>query len=220
MQKLILNDMEDFICPITQCIMTNPYIAIDGYTYEYEAIKQWITDNRTSPITRQRMTIDNIQPNRLVKKIIERLSNNNTSNIVINNKFKKILYFVFPKIIKLLILILSFIADIILLVSLGKINVRNILQHISNKISLLIYNKDFQTILKLIIILSICYKIYEPTLYIINNIIYYINLINHIMFNFYSIINYNTYVFICVLFLLYFIEINIDNFKIFILNQH
>ncbi|WVZ63195.1 hypothetical protein U9M48_012848 [Paspalum notatum var. saurae] len=41
-----------FICPITQEIMRDPHIAADGFTYEGEAIKDWIQRGHTmSPTT-------------------------------------------------------------------------------------------------------------------------------------------------------------------------
>jgi hypothetical protein len=30
-----------FMCPITQCIMEDPVVAADGYTYERSAIEEW-----------------------------------------------------------------------------------------------------------------------------------------------------------------------------------
>ncbi|KAA6371328.1 MAG: hypothetical protein EZS28_033145, partial [Streblomastix strix] len=47
---------EGFICPITQEIMVDPVIAEDGISYEREAIVDWLKVNKTSPITRQRMS--------------------------------------------------------------------------------------------------------------------------------------------------------------------
>eukprot|EP01087_Luapelamoeba_hula_P009768 TRINITY_DN2554_c0_g2_i1.p1 TRINITY_DN2554_c0_g2~~TRINITY_DN2554_c0_g2_i1.p1 ORF type:complete len:512 (+),score=119.30 TRINITY_DN2554_c0_g2_i1:160-1695(+) len=44
---------KDFLCPITQDIMVDPVCAEDGYTYEREAIMQWVRSKGTSPITRE-----------------------------------------------------------------------------------------------------------------------------------------------------------------------
>ena len=42
----------DFICPITQEIMRDPVIALDGHSYERDAITQWFARGRIkSPLT-------------------------------------------------------------------------------------------------------------------------------------------------------------------------
>ncbi|MCO5613490.1 hypothetical protein L7F22_067767 [Adiantum nelumboides] len=40
-----------FFCPISQEIMQNPCIAADGFTYERDAIKVWLEEHDTSPMT-------------------------------------------------------------------------------------------------------------------------------------------------------------------------
>ncbi|MCO5562165.1 hypothetical protein L7F22_015791 [Adiantum nelumboides] len=40
-----------FFCPISQEIMQNPCIAADGFTYERDAIKIWLEEHDTSPMT-------------------------------------------------------------------------------------------------------------------------------------------------------------------------
>jgi hypothetical protein len=53
-----------FICPITQDIMTNPCIIADGYTYEYDAILNWIKTGRVvSPMTNIPLKHTNITQN-------------------------------------------------------------------------------------------------------------------------------------------------------------
>jgi hypothetical protein len=47
--------MAQFICPITQIIMTDPVICQDGHCYERSAIKEWLKNNSTSPNTREQM---------------------------------------------------------------------------------------------------------------------------------------------------------------------
>lgn len=39
----------EFICPITQEIMTEPMMAEDGHTYERSAISRWLKKHKTSP---------------------------------------------------------------------------------------------------------------------------------------------------------------------------
>lgn len=41
----------EYICPITQDIMLNPVICVDGHSYEKEAIAKWFLKNSTSPKT-------------------------------------------------------------------------------------------------------------------------------------------------------------------------
>ncbi len=47
--------LADFICPITLQIMRNPVIVADGYTYEHDAIEEWIH-------TRERIKEDSLSP--------------------------------------------------------------------------------------------------------------------------------------------------------------
>ena len=42
----------DFLCPITTEVMQDPVFAMDGFTYEREAIAAWFRRHDTSPITR------------------------------------------------------------------------------------------------------------------------------------------------------------------------
>jgi hypothetical protein len=58
-------------CPITGDIMYNPVIASDGNTYERKAIKRWLKDHSTSPITRQPISKTGLIPNRAVKLLID-----------------------------------------------------------------------------------------------------------------------------------------------------
>merc|ERR1719473_252605 len=44
-----------FICPITQDIMRDPVITVDGQTYERAAISEWLQKNDTSPLTMKRL---------------------------------------------------------------------------------------------------------------------------------------------------------------------
>ena len=41
-----------WICPITQCVMTDPVFTADGNTYERAAIERWFAEgHRTAPLT-------------------------------------------------------------------------------------------------------------------------------------------------------------------------
>jgi proto-oncogene tyrosine-protein kinase Met len=52
-------------------LLRDPVLAQDGHTYERENIEQWIRSNGTSPITRQRLSIEHLYPNRTVKELID-----------------------------------------------------------------------------------------------------------------------------------------------------
>lgn len=45
----------DIYCSITNQIFKDPVVASDGYTYERQAIRDWIRLNQTSPITREKL---------------------------------------------------------------------------------------------------------------------------------------------------------------------
>jgi len=61
------DDSNDFSCPITKEIMTDPVLAPDGYSYERESIVMWLSQNGTSPVTRQTMTVEELVDNTELK---------------------------------------------------------------------------------------------------------------------------------------------------------
>ncbi|KAK9819484.1 hypothetical protein WJX81_005966 [Elliptochloris bilobata] len=55
----------EYICPITQEVMTDPTVAADGFTYERSAIMQWLQlGHVTSPMTNQPLPHPGLTPNR------------------------------------------------------------------------------------------------------------------------------------------------------------
>jgi len=62
---------ELFYCPITGDIMEEPYIDKEGNTYEKNAIYEWLRRDKTSPITRSRLRMTDLTPNRILKEIID-----------------------------------------------------------------------------------------------------------------------------------------------------
>jgi len=68
----------EYICPITQVIMERPVICkLDGHSYERDAIMQWLTEHRTSPINREEIaygeTVDSVLiENRNLKSLIDK----------------------------------------------------------------------------------------------------------------------------------------------------
>lgn len=44
---------DDFLCPISQEIMKEPVMAMDGFTYDRKNIEAWFAKKQTSPITNE-----------------------------------------------------------------------------------------------------------------------------------------------------------------------
>jgi hypothetical protein len=61
-----------FFCPITRELMVDPVVDRDGNSYEKLAIENWIRQKGISPITRNALSIDNLRPNRALKKAIDK----------------------------------------------------------------------------------------------------------------------------------------------------
>ncbi|XP_050254423.1 U-box domain-containing protein 35-like isoform X1 [Quercus robur] len=61
-----------FICPILKDVMDDPCVAADGYTYDRRAIKQWLEENDTSPMTNMPLPHKNLIPNyTLLSAVVE-----------------------------------------------------------------------------------------------------------------------------------------------------
>jgi hypothetical protein len=63
---------EEYLCPITLSLMTDPVIGSDGRTYERSAIQQWLRSNPHSPLTREPMSLTSLKTNYALKSAIER----------------------------------------------------------------------------------------------------------------------------------------------------
>ncbi|XP_031484508.1 U-box domain-containing protein 33-like [Nymphaea colorata] len=60
-----------FLCPITQDIMRDPHMAADGYTYEKEAIQEWLNDGHsTSPMTNLPLSHSNLTLNLALRSAV------------------------------------------------------------------------------------------------------------------------------------------------------
>jgi hypothetical protein len=68
-----INLLQYLKCPITHEIMTQPVVLQDGYTYEKQAITNWLSRNNRSPMTN--LPINNFQmiPNLIVTQLIREL---------------------------------------------------------------------------------------------------------------------------------------------------
>ncbi|CAN6481090.1 unnamed protein product [Victoria cruziana] len=61
----------DFLCPITLEIMSNPVIVATGQTYERSSIQRWLSSgHRTCPITRQPLAHLSLAPNYALRNLI------------------------------------------------------------------------------------------------------------------------------------------------------
>ncbi|XP_023787253.1 WD repeat, SAM and U-box domain-containing protein 1 isoform X4 [Cyanistes caeruleus] len=63
---------DEFLCPITRELMNDPVIATDGYSYEREAMENWISNRRSSPMTNLPLHSLMLTPNRTLKMAISR----------------------------------------------------------------------------------------------------------------------------------------------------
>ena len=70
-KELIYKLKHELTCPISLKIMIDPVIGSDGITYERNSIIEWLNINPLSPLTKQRMTIRDLVPNRSLKNFIE-----------------------------------------------------------------------------------------------------------------------------------------------------
>lgn len=62
----------EFLCPITQELMTDPVCASDGYTYERKAIEGWLQKKKTSPIMNVPMKQVQLYSNKVLKMLIDK----------------------------------------------------------------------------------------------------------------------------------------------------
>ncbi|KAI4371554.1 hypothetical protein MLD38_019774 [Melastoma candidum] len=60
-----------FTCPIMHEIMEDPLVAGDGFTYEAEAIRGWLDQHDTSPMTNLPLPNLNLVPNRTLRSAIQ-----------------------------------------------------------------------------------------------------------------------------------------------------
>lgn len=51
--------------------MVDPYIAPDGFTYEYKAIKLWLEKQNVSPVTKLHLQEKILHPNHTLRSAIQ-----------------------------------------------------------------------------------------------------------------------------------------------------
>ncbi len=62
---------DGFYCPITCNLIHDPVIDPDGNTYEKVAITNWILIHGNSPITRTALSLDQLRPNHVIRRLLE-----------------------------------------------------------------------------------------------------------------------------------------------------
>ncbi|XP_029118747.1 putative U-box domain-containing protein 50 isoform X2 [Elaeis guineensis] len=60
-----------FLCPILQEVMKQPHVAADGFSYELEAIKEWLDGgHETSPMTNLKLNHKHLMSNHTLRSLI------------------------------------------------------------------------------------------------------------------------------------------------------
>jgi serine/threonine protein kinase len=63
--------MDSLRCPLTKKQFQDPVMGADGYTYERNAIIEWLEKHGTSPLTQEPMNVQSLKKNRPVAAIIQ-----------------------------------------------------------------------------------------------------------------------------------------------------
>lgn len=72
----IVSSISEYNCPIGMCIMRDPVVAEDGFTYERKYITKWLKDNSLSPMTGKKIGKNIIENKTLKNLIVEFIENN------------------------------------------------------------------------------------------------------------------------------------------------
>jgi hypothetical protein len=66
---------QEFYCPRSRRVMTDPVICADGHTFEREAITQWLANHNTNPVTGLPLRNTNLIPNLALRSMIQNFQN-------------------------------------------------------------------------------------------------------------------------------------------------
>lgn len=58
---------QEYICPLTLDVMSEPLLSKEGHNYEREAILSWIAEHGTSPLTREPLRPSQLVRNRILE---------------------------------------------------------------------------------------------------------------------------------------------------------
>ncbi len=61
-----------FLCPIGGSVMTDPVVAMDGFTYERANIEAWMSESNKSPLTGEEFENRTLVRNTVLKKLMAR----------------------------------------------------------------------------------------------------------------------------------------------------
>ncbi|GMH90904.1 hypothetical protein TL16_g11903 [Triparma laevis f. inornata] len=64
---------DEFLCPITRLLITDPVIASDGHTYDRTAIERWLKTHSNSPKTGETLKTKDLTPNITLKRLLQDL---------------------------------------------------------------------------------------------------------------------------------------------------
>jgi hypothetical protein len=73
------SEYDELICPITLELFHDPVKAKDGHVYEREAITRWILEHGTSPLTREPLQINDLQPDDRLRNLARQRRNSTVS---------------------------------------------------------------------------------------------------------------------------------------------
>ena len=62
---------EAYLCPITSELMKDPVIDREGHTFERVPIEEWVKNHHSCPVSRARLELDDLSPNRALRDAIE-----------------------------------------------------------------------------------------------------------------------------------------------------
>merc|ERR1712166_1179178 len=79
----------EFRCPLTSACMVDPVMAADGFTYERSALKDWLSQRRTSPQNHQPLPHFNVYPNHEKKNQIAQWKADREDNLVQQQTLKE-----------------------------------------------------------------------------------------------------------------------------------
>ena len=62
---------DEYLCPISQSLMHDPVITMDGYTFDSQSIREWFSKgNNKNPMTNIPLESTRLIPNRILKSMI------------------------------------------------------------------------------------------------------------------------------------------------------
>ena len=76
--------LNEFNCPISLELMTDPVVASDGFTYDRESIAQWLFEHNTSPTTNEPLETHDLFKNRALLNLIRESQLSATNKVECN----------------------------------------------------------------------------------------------------------------------------------------